>query len=1753
MFLSLLSCGREVTGPDGGLRFADGLSFIAEFPGEMASVETGAGSVVPYTSVRVLLTRSSGTVALARVFPVSSDVAEFEASLQVPLSPDAPAEGEPLALHLQYINAAGDTVFRGGPVSVLARQLRRGEQAPQPVPVPLTYTGPGAQATAVGITPDTIAVEAGSPFSFGADALDGQGATVANAPLVFSSLDADKATITALGAGAGLTLATRGVARVRVALAAGGAADTGILVIAPRPSALSVLRAPSLTGVVGSVLADSIVLRLLATDGLPIEGAAVAIAIAGGGTLNDSSLVTDADGRIALLWTLGPTIGAQTITATTAGVAALTVTATGAAALLPARTTVITAQPTTGTALIAWPPVTVEARDSTGALATTFNANVALNVIEAPSGGTVSGPTGIVAASGVAVFNGLSANRAGAYRFTVTGVGLLPDTSGVIVVSAGAPSAVTATSGTGQSANINSLVPNPIVVRVADGADNPVPNAVVTFAVATGGGALTGAVDTTDANGLATLGSWTLGATVGAQSITATVSGVTPLTITATGFALAPTITLGIVSSNVIGFGRTGPISVRLGQPAPVGGLTVTVQSDSTQYLTVAAPGTVTFAAGDTLGSIDVTGVAVGVANVRAGAPGWEGDTIAVPVSLNLISLPATLNVPLTGSASLPVQLSTTAPVGGVNVALSIANPSVVGASPNPVTIPAGGALQNSSISGLQLGSTTITATHPNYAPAVTTVTVTAGVDITATSLSLNQSFGATMTVRLVSGGNPVPAPVGGIALDLTSLNTACAEVPATATIAAGFTSVNVTVTAGNGSTFPCATTIRAVGPAGFGSDSATANVAVTPSISTNLSQIGAGLQRNTSFSLGFTLHGGTTVRVASADSTTLLVSPDVDTPGTPFFDVFLPNGSTSVTYYTQGVEGVINDSTFVTISAPLFQTSSTLVRVYQPIFELISLNTNRTTTESDDTPQIRIATPTGPASNTAFSIDQVRAGGPTYTFSMISDSAAVLDLITQAATADSVTLTIGPRQSATPIGIPLGGVAVRSTAPGVTTLRVTSPQLRATPNSSRVVTVTQSSIVGTNLGPTNPIGRGLMRAVTIQLSNTTVGNPLPVTVTASRPGLVLLSGSVSTLGTPDSTTVSGGVNLSTASVTVQVLETAGPPTDTLTLTFTAPGYLPATSQLSIVDPVLEINTDLAATGTTSSNDDVFTVETGSPSGPTGTTIVGFDNARVGGPGILVNLVNDSVAVGDLVTTSLVADSVQVTIPPGVRTLPAGVSSGGIAFRHLAAGVTTIRANSPLTRALSTAVRTKTVTAPAISSLTGNFGIGAGLQRSTTITLDSPAPAGGLPVTFTADVPGVLLFAPTTSSVGSDTLVFTVPAGSTTAQVILQALDVSPDTVVISATSPGWTGRTATIFVWQPVIQISALLSTMNSLAPDDGFVVQIGSPTTPEGTTISTLNPRRFGAPPLPVTVVSSNGLVGRLVVNDVVADTHVVSIAAGANQTPGTAPTGVFFRPLTTGTTVVSATAPGTRQAASAAGTTVTVTTPGITMNAPLTVGAGLQTGSGQATVSLAAAQHGGVTLIIRSSNPAVARVALNVDEVATDSIVVAVPNGTATVNYVIAGMETDSGAVQISAQASGFTDGTTTATVVSSVIDISSTGNTIVTGSADRVLRVRVGPRNALGTALLTTQLVRAGGTPVVATITSSNPTAMPLITSTTNGATATTTIPIGATLSPSSVALGGFALRPLASGVSTLNVTAPGYSTVTASSVTITAAP
>src|SRR5438045_105935 len=72
-------------------------------------------------------------------------------------------------------------------------------------------------------------------------------------------------------------------------------------------------------------------------------------------------------------------------------------------------------------------------------------------------------------------------------------------------------------------------------VLVRDGSGSPLQGATVVFAVTSGGGVVTGGNARTNASGIATVGSWTLGTTAGTNTLTATTGNLPAVTFTADG------------------------------------------------------------------------------------------------------------------------------------------------------------------------------------------------------------------------------------------------------------------------------------------------------------------------------------------------------------------------------------------------------------------------------------------------------------------------------------------------------------------------------------------------------------------------------------------------------------------------------------------------------------------------------------------------------------------------------------------------------------------------------------------------------------------------------------------------------------------------------------------------------------------------------------------------------------------------------------------------------------------------------------------------------------------------------------------------------------------------------------------------------------------------------------------------------------------------------------------------------------------
>lgn len=170
-------------------------------------------------------------------------------------------------------------------------------------------------------------------------------------------------------------------------------------------------------------------------------------------------------------------------------------------------------------------------------------------------GGQVTGATATTNSSGVATAGGWTLGTtpgSNTLSASASGVSGSPQTF-TATATVGPPATLTKEpGGDNQATTPSTAVTVKPAVKVVDEFSNPVSGVSVTFAVASGGGSITGGATTTGADGIATVGSWTLGASEGANTLTATAtgSGITgnPATFTATAQlpALSPTANMSI-------------------------------------------------------------------------------------------------------------------------------------------------------------------------------------------------------------------------------------------------------------------------------------------------------------------------------------------------------------------------------------------------------------------------------------------------------------------------------------------------------------------------------------------------------------------------------------------------------------------------------------------------------------------------------------------------------------------------------------------------------------------------------------------------------------------------------------------------------------------------------------------------------------------------------------------------------------------------------------------------------------------------------------------------------------------------------------------------------------------------------------------------------------------------------------------------------------------------------------------------------
>src|SRR5579883_122422 len=464
------------------------------------------------------------------------------------------------------------------------------------------------------------------------------------------------------------------------------------------------------------------------------------------------------------------------------------------------------------------------------------------------------------------------------------------------------------------------------------------------------------------------------------------------------------------------------------------------------------------------------------------------------------------------------------------------------------------------------------------------------------------------------------------------------------------------------------------------------------------------------------------------------------------------------------------------------------------------------------------------------------------------------------------------------------------------------------------------------------------------------------------------------------------------------------------------------------------------------------------------------------------------------------SDTSLVTVSPTSVTIPQGGSTATFAINGIAAGgPVTLTATATN---YNTATASVTVTSSLISLATGLV-VAPSQTSSLAFSLSTPAPTGGVVVSFTSDNPSI---ATVTSSV-------TVPAGSTVASANPQVTGVSIGTAHITASATGFAPDT------QPVqVTVTASLATTTVTLP--------ATRTFSDQLTISAAAP-----PP--------NGITFNLSVDN----TSVATVPATITIPAGQLSANIVITGVASGTANLTVSSPGINSLAA----TISVSSaPAITVNS-LTVGNNLIEQGG---ISLGAPPQANETMTLSTNDPTHFLLTADPTKVGTASITLPLTaNSFAVPAFYIEG-QNFSGNVAITATltatASGLSDGTATLTLYPTGISFLSTSTLSTTTSSP--------PSNLTAYVIVLTPgslnfytygyNVGPQASAIPVTVSSSDTT----VGTVGYASGSSTSIPVGSYLTPG----GGVTFKPLAAGASNLTLATPaGYSTPANESVQIAA--
>ena len=412
---------------------------------------------------------------------------------------------------------------RGLVVALLAAAACKSSEPFSPQPTTVTISPTVVNLSSLGLSQQltaTVADQHGTPIS---------GVTV-----TWSTNNGAIATVSPSG-----LVTSAGFGSAKIMATAGTATGSVNAVVAPGSGPIRILSGDAQSGTVTTALVSPLTVLVVDNAGAPITGATVTFFALNGGTPNPASPATGSNGQASSTFTLDTAAGPKSIRASVVINSVTSQVLFGATANPGPPASMVAAagdsQHVLENSTVPVAPA-VRVRDQ-------YNnplAGVSVTFAAESGGGGVTGANQPTNGSGVATVGSWTVGT-GMNTLLASATGVTPFRFHARTSPLGPPSSMTIVAGDGQTGLENYPVNIPPAVQIKDTAGFPVSNILVTFAVMSGGGSVTGDTVRTGSNGTAAVGSWTiqLGSnTLGASIPDAGVTG-NPATFSAGGAAAA--------------------------------------------------------------------------------------------------------------------------------------------------------------------------------------------------------------------------------------------------------------------------------------------------------------------------------------------------------------------------------------------------------------------------------------------------------------------------------------------------------------------------------------------------------------------------------------------------------------------------------------------------------------------------------------------------------------------------------------------------------------------------------------------------------------------------------------------------------------------------------------------------------------------------------------------------------------------------------------------------------------------------------------------------------------------------------------------------------------------------------------------------------------------------------------------------------------------------------------------------------------